>query len=162
VQQGLRGAALDRALRDRSTREINMAGLVEQLPLPENRIVPDFDRRDALGLPRPRIAYRIDDYSRKALDQVRRIAAEVGAAMKATEIHHGREIVSSGHIIGTYRMGRDSSQSVVDPDQRAHDHPNLFLLGSGVFPTSAASNPTLTIAALALRSVNRIRSAVAG
>jgi choline dehydrogenase-like flavoprotein len=162
VQQGLRGAELDRALRDLSTREINMAGMVEQLPLPENRIVPDFDRRDALGLPRPRIAYRIDDYSRKALDHVRRIAAEVGVALQVTEIHHGTDIVSSGHIIGTYRMGRDAGTSVVDPEQRAHEHPNLFLLGSGVFPTSAASNPTLTIAALALRSVGAIRKVVTG
>ena len=45
----------------------------------------------------------------------------------------------------------------MDPDLRTHDHPNLFLLGSGVFPTGAASNPTLTIAALALRAVDPIR-----
>jgi len=79
-----------------------------------------------------------------------------------TEIHHGPDIVSSGHIVGTYRMGHDARTSVVDPDQRAHDHPNLFLLGSGVFPTSAASNPTLTIAALALRAVGTIRKVVTG
>jgi choline dehydrogenase-like flavoprotein len=60
----------------------------------------------------------------------------------------------------TYRMGLDPAQSVVNADQRAHDHPYLFLLGSGVFPTSAASNPTLTIAALALRSVAPIQRAV--
>jgi choline dehydrogenase-like flavoprotein len=53
-------------------------------------------------------------------------------------------------------MGNDPRQSVVDADLRCHDHANLFLLGSGVFPTSAVSNPTLTIAALALRAVNAI------
>jgi choline dehydrogenase-like flavoprotein len=57
-------------------------------------------------------------------------------------------------------MGTDPTQSVVTPDQRAHDHPNLFLLGSGVFPTGAASNPTLTIAALALRAVVPITRAL--
>src|SRR5262249_3223291 len=145
------------ALADRSSREINIVPMAEQLPSPENRIVPDFDRRDAIGLPRPRITYKIDDYSRKALEHGRRIAGEIGAALRVTEMHHGDEIMSSGHIIGTYRMGRDPRESVVDPDQRAHDHPNLFLLGSGVFPTSAASNPTLTIAALALRSVGPIQ-----
>src|SRR5688500_10060138 len=59
-------------------------------------------------------------------------------------------------------MGTDPKRSVVTPDQRAHDHANLFLLGSGVFPTSAASNPTLTIAALALRAVTAIQAARKG
>jgi choline dehydrogenase-like flavoprotein len=90
------------------------------------------------------------------------VALEITAALKATDIHEGTDILSSGHIIGTYRMGADARQSVVNPDLRAHDHANLFLLGSGVFPTSATSNPTLTIAALALRAVEAIRRSVAG
>jgi choline dehydrogenase-like flavoprotein len=73
---------------------------------------------------------------------------------------HGEEILPSGHVIGTYRMGTDPGRSVVNVDQRTHDHPNLFLLGSGVFPTSAASNPTLTIAALALRAVRPVERAM--
>jgi choline dehydrogenase-like flavoprotein len=47
-------------------------------------------------------------------------------------------------------MGAAPRTSVVDPEQRTHDHPNLFLLGSGVFPTVGTANPTLTIAALSL------------
>ena len=162
MRRGLRGANLDRALEAHSSREINIAPLVEQLPDPANRIVPDFDRRDAIGVPRPKITYSVNDYSLKALAHARRVAHEIGAALQATEMHEGTDIVSSGHIIGTYRMGTDARQSVVNPDLRAHDHANLFLLGSGVFPTSAASNPTLTIAALALRAVDAIRGSVAG
>jgi choline dehydrogenase-like flavoprotein len=60
--------------------------------------------------------------------------------------------LGAGHIIGTYRMGTVSSQSVVNSDGRSWDHQNLFLIGSGVFPTSATGNPTLTLAALALRT----------
>ena len=56
----------------------------------------------------------------------------------------------AGHTVGTYRMGSDRTSSVVDPEQRSWDHPNLFLVGSGVFPTVATGNPTLTLAALAL------------
>jgi choline dehydrogenase-like flavoprotein len=161
VEQGLRGAALDRALNDHSSRELSLATMAEQLPSGENRIVPDYDQRDAIGLPRPRITFRIDDYTRRALDHGRRIHEQIFTAMKSTEKHHGDALFAAGHVVGTYRMGHDPKTSVVDPDQRAHDHPNLYLLGSGVFPTSAASNPTLTIAALALRAVDAIRRSFA-
>jgi choline dehydrogenase-like flavoprotein len=161
IRRGLRGADLDRALEAHSSREVTFAPLVEQLPDPANRIVPDFDRRDAIGVPRPKITYSVGEYELKALAHARRVALEIAAALKATDIHEGKDILSSGHIIGTYRMGTDARQSVVDPNLRAHDHANLFLLGSGVFPSSATSNPTLTIAALALRAVDAIRGAVA-
>jgi glucose dehydrogenase len=62
----------------------------------------------------------------------------------------------AGHVVGTYRMGDDKSSSVVDKDSRSWDHRNLFLVGSGVFPTVATGNPTLTIAALALRAAKTI------
>jgi choline dehydrogenase-like flavoprotein len=54
----------------------------------------------------------------------------------------------SGHVVGTYCMGDDPDSSVVDSYQRSHDHPNLFLVGDGVFRTITTANPTLTIAAL--------------
>ena len=38
AMQGLRGAALDKALADQASRHIRMASLVEQLPDPENRV----------------------------------------------------------------------------------------------------------------------------
>ena len=161
AERGLRGADLERALADHSSRELQLVTMVEQLPSPENRIVPDETERDAIGIPRPRLTYRIDDYCRRALDHGQRIHQELFAAMKATDIQHGSTIFSAGHIMGTYRMGTDPKMSVVSPDQRAHDHPNLFLLGSGVFPTGAASNPTLTIAALALRAVDPIARTLA-
>src|SRR5262249_33459199 len=126
VDQGLRGAALDRALADRSSRERGLATLAEQLPSPENRIVPDYDHRDALGQPRPRITFRIDDYTRRALDHGVRIHQQIFNAMKATDVHHGDTIVASGHLIGTCRLGTDPKISVVDPQLRAHDHSNLY------------------------------------
>ena len=46
--------------------------------------------------------------------------------------------------------------SVVDPNLRAHDVPNLYLVGSGCFVTASASPPTLTIAALAIRASEHI------
>ena len=62
----------------------------------------------------------------------------------------------AGHIMGTYRMGEDPKTSVVDSFQRSHDHNNLYLVGSGTFPTGGTANPTLTLSALALRTADSI------
>ena len=61
------------------------------------------------------------------------------------------------HQCGTARMGADPATSVVDTYCRSHDHPNLFVVDASVLPTSAAVNPALTIAALALRSARHIQ-----
>jgi glucose dehydrogenase len=62
----------------------------------------------------------------------------------------------AGHVMGTYRMGDDPKTSVVDSTLRSHDHPNLYLAGSGTFPTVGTANPTLTLSALALRAAKTI------
>jgi len=159
ASRGLRGAALQRAILDRTSRQIRFGTLTEQLPDPQNRIVPDYDHRDKLGLPRPRITYRLDDYTKAGLAEARRIHEEAFARIKATEVHHNPDdqFQGAGHVMGTARMGRDAKSAVVDADLRAFDHPNLFIEGSAVFPTGGAANPTLTIAALALRSVDAIK-----
>jgi choline dehydrogenase-like flavoprotein len=61
-------------------------------------------------------------------------------------------IVATSHQCGTARMGEDPARSVVDPNLRSHDLENLWIVDSSVFPASAAVNPALTIAALALRT----------
>ena len=53
-------------------------------------------------------------------------------------------------------MGNEAKDSVVDKYLRSHDHNNLFLLGSGVFPTTGTANPTLTITALTLWAAQTI------
>ena len=60
------------------------------------------------------------------------------------------------HQCGTARMGADPAASVVNSDCRAHDHANLYVVDASVLPTSAAVNPALTIAALALRTAGHI------
>lgn len=60
------------------------------------------------------------------------------------------------HQCGTARMGDDPASAVVDSYCRSFDHPNLFIVDASVLPTSAAVNPALTIAALALRSARGI------
>ncbi|WP_435256855.1 GMC oxidoreductase [Thioclava sp. FR2] len=60
------------------------------------------------------------------------------------------------HQCGTNRMGSDPSTSVVDVNLKAHDVENLYIVDASVLPTSAGVNPSLTIAALALRAGEEI------
>ena len=62
------------------------------------------------------------------------------------------------HQCGTARMGTDPRASVVNSYCRSHDLKNLFIVDASVLPTSAAVNPALTIAALALRTADHIRA----
>jgi choline dehydrogenase-like flavoprotein len=61
-----------------------------------------------------------------------------------------------GHFAGTHIMGDRPETSVVDADQRSWEHRNLFIAGAGSFPTMGTSNPTLTLAALTLRTAERL------
>jgi len=57
-------------------------------------------------------------------------------------------------------MGVDPTTSVVDADLRLHGYCNCFVLGAAVFPTVGTANPTLTIAALSLRTVEPIAASL--
>jgi choline dehydrogenase-like flavoprotein len=159
--KGLRGKALDAAIREQASRHIRMASLVEQYADPENRVTLDPDTRDIYGVPVPRIHYRLDDQVKRGFAASVAAHDDIFRRLGATEVKHAPTAQGAGHIIGTVRMGVDARTSVVARDLRSHDHYNLFMLGSGTFPTSATANPTLTIAALALRAVGPIQSTLA-
>ncbi|MCX8226717.1 MAG: GMC family oxidoreductase, partial [Sulfitobacter sp.] len=161
VNSGLRGEELDAAIKDATSRHIRLASLVEQSPNAENRVTLDPEKKDANGMPLPRIYFDFDDYTRAGLDAAQEAHDEIFAALGATGVNHSPDIQGAGHVIGTVRMGDDAVTAVVDADMRSFDHSNLFLLGSGTFPTSATANPSLTIAALSLRAVDVIAATAA-
>ena len=157
TKQGHRGADLAAAIKAQIPLQFRLASLVEQLPDPDNRVTLASDKVDALGLPRPRVHYKVDAYALAGMAEARRVHDQLFDAIGVSFRQHRDEFEGAGHIMGTYRMGTDPKTSVVDPDQRSHDHPNLFLLGCGVFPSVATANPTLTLAALALRAAGTIQ-----
>lgn len=62
--------------------------------------------------------------------------------------------------MGTTIMGTDAKDSVVDADLRCYDHSNMFLVTTGVMPSSSCVNPTLTGMALAIRAGRTIAAEV--
>jgi choline dehydrogenase-like flavoprotein len=69
---------------------------------------------------------------------------------------------TAAHIMCTTIMGDDPKDSVVDRWGHTHDVANLWIVGSSVFATSATANPTLTIAALTLRTAAAIHRQLQG
>ncbi len=156
IQQGYVGEELYQTVGERIPHQVRLASLTEQLPDPENRIVPDEANRDAIGIPRPKLSYRYDDYTLNGIQAAREAHDALFDALGVTFREHVDGIQGAGHLMGTYRMGADPRISVTDADGRTHDHANLFLAGAGLFPTSGTANPTLTLAALALRTAATI------
>jgi choline dehydrogenase-like flavoprotein len=156
VKEGFRGQALVEELNHRAARQFRFANLIEQMPLAENRVTAAFDKLDAIGVPRPRIHYRLDEMTQAGMAEARRVCDQIFDALGVTFRKHSDSHFGAGHLMGTHRMGSDPATSVVDAEQRCHDHSNLFLLGSGNFPTVGTANPTLTIAALSLWAAETI------
>jgi choline dehydrogenase-like flavoprotein len=151
------------------TRQFRFGCLVEQMPQETNRVTLSSQFKDNLGIPRPEITYDLDDYTKAGFAAAGQAAEQIFQKMNAVDFtyvppgssvftYQGKEYLlqGAGHVMGTYRMGSDPDTSVVDATLRAHDHSNLYLLGSGVFPSVGTANPTLTIAALTLLAADAI------
>ena len=82
---------------------------------------------------------------------VRRLSTAVRRAGYPLILTQRMDIATNSHMCGTIVMGRDPATSVLDPTCRTHDLENLWVVDSSSFPSSAALNPALTIAANALR-----------
>jgi choline dehydrogenase-like flavoprotein len=158
--KGHRPPDLDDLIEYRAQRFVEFDSHVETLPDPENRIRIDAGRPDSSGMPGIVIDFRIDEYTRAALDRASVLFRQIGQTLNAVEVSE-MEPFSHHHLMGTTRMGRSHRDSVVDPDGRVHAHRNLFIAGSSVFPTGGTANPTLTIAALSLRLADAIAGELA-
>ena len=88
------------------------------------------------------------------VQETRRILHRLGFWVVMTHSHGAK---NTTHQCGTLVFGTDPRESVLDPYCRAHDVGNLFVVDASFFPSSAAVNPALTIAAQALRVADHIR-----
>jgi choline dehydrogenase-like flavoprotein len=126
--------------------------IAEDLPEEHNRVVLDPVLTDAYGNAAPRLIYKASDNTEKLLAFHLERARESMEAAGAKETVVAPQIRETGwHLLGTAKMGVDPATSVVDPEMRAHDVPNLFIADGSIWPTSSGTNPTATIAAMALR-----------
>lgn len=136
---------------------------IEVLPYPENRVTLDETKTDAYGNPVPDVSWgTVGEHEQRTVERAYEVIEEIVRNLDATVERSSRweSWEGAGHPSGTTRMGTDRDTSVVNPNLRSHDVENLYIAGSSVFVTSGASQPTLTIAALALRLGDHLASNV--
>ena len=127
----------------------NLLCIAEDDPGPDNRVTLT-DRCDEFGHELVQVAhqYSTDDYDRRdyLVTKARRILRAAGGL-----ISHVHPIDTFSHAVGTCRMGDGPDSSVLDQNCRFWGLDNLWVLDGSFMPTSSGVNPSLTIAANALR-----------
>ena len=136
----------------------------EDLPDPENRVTLDSDGNIVLQYqPNNVTAHeKLRATLQKYMNKQRSCSMHGGAChvgIFARNLFIGERIPLAGvaHQNGTVRFGRDPRTSALDPNCRAHELDNLYVVDGSFFPSSAAVNPALTIMANALRVGEHIK-----
>jgi choline dehydrogenase-like flavoprotein len=130
----------------------------EDLPDPNNRVTLDRDGNIVLDY-RPNNEEghkRLITALKHLMNAQRRCPIHGGACHQglfARSLYVGQRIPLAGvaHQNGTIRFGRDPRTSALDPNCKAHDVDNLYVVDASFFPSSGAVNPGLTIMANTLR-----------
>jgi choline dehydrogenase-like flavoprotein len=130
-------------------RGVDWLAMSEDLPDPENRVTVEPDGQI-------RLIYRANNTHAHArlVDEAKRMLKRLGYWIVVTHSHGS---LNTTHQCGTLCFGTDPKTSVLDPFCRTHDVQNLFVVDASFFPSSAAVNPGLTIAAQALRVADHIK-----
>jgi choline dehydrogenase-like flavoprotein len=145
---------------------VNLRTRIDPTPNPDSRVTLG-EARDAFGMPRAQLDWRLsalDRHSvRRSLEIVGEEAGRAGIGrvrilLDADERSPWPEDLAGGwHHMGTTRMSVDPRLGVVDPHGRVHGIGNLYVAGSSVFPNAGSGTPTLTIVALALRLAEHLQ-----
>jgi choline dehydrogenase-like flavoprotein len=127
---------------------VDWLAMSEDLPRDDNRVTVETDGRI-------RLTYEPNNLAAHArlVAETERILRRLGFWIVMKHSHNTR---NTTHQCGTVVFGRDPRTSVLDTYCRTHDVENLFVVDGSFFPSSAAVNPGLTIAAQALRVADHI------
>ncbi|MCI0898602.1 MAG: GMC family oxidoreductase [Chloroflexi bacterium] len=139
-----------RALEEMASHSLDFWLTSEDLPLPGNRVTVNRSGQIVL-----RYKNNNTEGHKRLVKKLRGMLKEIGAEnhLIPSSLYMGKKIPLAGvaHQNGTLRFGSDPKDSVLDLNCKAHDMDNLYVVDSSFFVSSSAVNPTLTIAANALR-----------
>lgn len=128
----------------------------EDLPDPNNRVTVNREGEIVLT------------YTPNNLEAYNRLVAKLKSLLSKADCHEGLfsrtlfvgeriPLAGVAHQNGTIRFGHDPRTSALDPNCKAHDLENLYVVDGSFFPSSGAVNPGLTIMANALRVADHLK-----
>lgn len=127
------------------------ASIVEDLPYAHNRIRLDPESENGMAF-----EYHYADELLERNRLFRKCLSRTIGKSHSVQVLNTDDNLNFGHVCGTCRFGDDPDESVLDRNNRAHDVENLYVVDASFFPTSGGNNPSLTIAANALRVAEAI------
>jgi choline dehydrogenase-like flavoprotein len=126
-----------------------LATTLEDLPYAGNRVqLAEGALSDTSAI---RMHYAIAAYDRERIAEFRRVMKATLEPKRMRLVKQAENNQRLAHACGTCRFGTDPTTSVLDAHNRVHDLDNLFVVDSSFFPSSGGTNPSLTVAANALR-----------
>lgn len=149
------GASYKKKVRDYAGAFVSMGGFGEVLARYENHVDLDPQMKDRWGIPVLRFNYKFGDNEKKMCEDMAETAQEMFEAAGFEIVQVNRRMLTEGwsiHELGTARMGKDPTKSVLNQFQQSHDVKNLFVVDGSSHVNSACQNPTWTIMALCWRS----------
>tara|TARA_R110002072_G_scaffold43340_6_gene121757 strand:+ start:12712 stop:14307 length:1596 start_codon:yes stop_codon:yes gene_type:complete len=132
-------------------RSTMFATIVEDLPYRHNRIILDQNAPNGM-----RFEYEYTKELKWRNAYFRKLVKKTLSRKHRVRVLSGRNNINYGHVCGTCKFGDDPQTSVLDSNNRAHDLDNLYVVDGSFFPSSGGTNPSLTIAANALRVADRM------
>lgn len=149
------GVALKERLRKPGMWMMFLGGFGETLPQYRNQLFLDANKKDRFGMPQVAFDYQWHDNERKMRKDLSAEAVDMLKAAGAVFTFAGDTIEDPGgaiHEMGTARMGRDPSESVLNGYNQAHEVDNLFVTDGSAMTSSSCVNPSLTYMALTARA----------
>jgi choline dehydrogenase-like flavoprotein len=137
---------------------LSVGAETEHQPNPDSRVTLDPEQRDQFGDPAPHLRFALSDVDRRTHERANEIVSTLLETRGAREIMTTVRYARGHHHMGTCRMSAAPEDGVVDRNCRVHGSENLYVVGSSVYPSTGARQPTLTIAALALRLADQLTS----
>jgi choline dehydrogenase-like flavoprotein len=129
----------------------------------ENYVLPSLDGQDDDGRPM-RVHCKMQRRAEAMLPEMEDLKQKIVSFAKAYPLpgeNVGLPLILApiggvAHEAGTMRLSDDPKNGVVDANLKMHNYENLYCCDLSVFPTSPAANPSLTLAALAMRLADRL------